>query len=97
LEEPAESLQTVAVSANHALAEHEVLDKDNLGEWGLQPAMRPRTVTEALPVELLNAEDVELTIGLEYEKAVVSVDERPKRLIDELSCIPTPEEALQTM
>ena len=91
-------MQTVAVSAIQDVASQEVLDSDSRGDWSkLKPAISPRTVTEELPEEVLIDEATELTIGLVYENASVSVEVRPNRLTDELSSMPTPDGAVHSM
>jgi len=98
LEEPEANLQTVAVSAVQKVAAQEVLDSDAREDWSaLKPAITPRTVTEELPVEALTDEMTELIIGLVYENANVTVEARPKRVTEELSCMPTPDGAVHSM
>ena len=98
LEEPEVNLQTVAVSAVQEVAAQEVLDSDAREDWSaLKPAITPRTVTEELPVEALTDEMTELIIGLVYENANVTAEARPKRVTEELSCMPTPDGAVHNM
>jgi hypothetical protein len=98
-------VQTVDESDTHSETSHGTVPIETKGVVSLDPNLLPKTViTEAATtgwsrdvLEDTSDEMTELGIDLVYENANVAAEARPKRVTEELSCMPTPYGAVHNM